>query len=113
MSGPIELKVSAATIATAVSGLAVWALQTYWFRGEVPLPVAAAVQAVVPAVVAFIAGYLARHTPRTDLQVDPVDVAAAEEGGAHTLDGVGRGDAPEMPVSLFEKPTATRHDGDR
>lgn len=70
-SGPIEAKVSAATIAAALSSLIVWVLQAYVFRGEVPLPVSATVQVVVPAVSAFAAGFIARHTPRTD-----VDAAA-------------------------------------
>lgn len=65
-SGPVEVKVSAAAIATALSGFAVWAAQTYWFRGEVPAPVVAVIQVVVPALVAFTAGWLARHTPRDD-----------------------------------------------
>ena len=67
MSGPVEAKVSAATIAAVLAALAVWVLQVYVFRGEVPAPVSAAVQVVVPAVCAFVAGWLARHTPRPDL----------------------------------------------
>lgn len=44
---------------------------------------------------------------------EPAALLEEDDAGAHALDGVGRGDAPEMPVSLFEKPTATRHDGNR
>ena len=111
MSAPIEVKVSAATIASAVSGLGLWALQTYVFHGEVPLPVLAAVQTVVPAIVTFAAGWLAPHTPRPDLQVDPVDVAAAHDedltpSGRHVLDD----DPDDRPVSRFETPRTTRHD---
>lgn len=65
-TGPVEVKVSAATVAAAVSGFAVWVAQTYWFHGAVPLPVVAAVQVVVPAVCAFAAGWFAKHTPRAD-----------------------------------------------
>ena len=65
-SGPVEAKVSAATAAAAVSSLAVWVLQAYVFRGDVPPPVAAAVQVVVPAVITFAVGWLTRHTPRVD-----------------------------------------------
>ena len=43
-----------------------WLLQAYWFRGEVPFPVAAAVQVLVPAAVTFAAGFYARHTYRAD-----------------------------------------------
>lgn len=71
-TGPVEIKVSAAAIATALSAFAVWVAQTYWFHADVPLPVVAAVQVVVPAVCAFGAGFIARHTPRDDL-----DAAAA------------------------------------
>ena len=102
MSGPIELKVSAATIATALSGLAVWVLQTYVFRGDVPMPVSAAVQVVVPAVVAFLAGYLAKHTPRPDLAVQDDEAAGPENvTGRHVLDG----EATDIPVSQFDPPS--------
>jgi hypothetical protein len=33
--------------------------------------------------------------------------------GQHAQDGVGRDGQPEMPASLFEKPGATRYDGDQ
>lgn len=109
MSGPVEAKVSAATIASAVSGLGLWALQVYVFHGEVPLPVVAATMTVVPAIVTFAAGWLAPHTPRPDLQVDPVDVAAAcgepTPSGRHALDD----DPDDRPVSSFQRhPSATR-----
>jgi hypothetical protein len=114
MSAPIEVKVSAATIASAVTGLGLWALQTYVFHGEVPLPVLGVVQTVVPAVITFAAGYLAPHTPRPDLQVDPVDVAAAcgapadpedeTPSGRHVLDD----DPDDLPVSHFENPRPAR-----
>ena len=84
MSGPIEVKVSAAAIASALTGLGLWALQVYVFRGEVPLPVLAAVQTVIPALVTFFAGYLAPHTPRPSLRA---------VAGAHALDG----DLPDPP----------------
>jgi hypothetical protein len=66
-TGPVEAKVSAATIATALSGFAVWAAQTYWFRGQVPFPVAAAIQVIVPAAITFAAGWISPHTTRADL----------------------------------------------
>ena len=97
MSGPIEVKVSAATIASAVSGLGLWALQTYVFRTDVPLPVVAAVTTVVPAIVTFAAGYMAPHTPRPDLRAapddgdrecwsEPPDPADETPSGRHVLD---------------------------
>lgn len=120
MSAPIEYKVSAATIGAVLSSLGVWALQKYVFHDDLPLPVSAAVQTLVPAVITFIAGYVAKHTPRPDLQVDPVDVAAAtveakidlgddDTAGPHehALDG----DEGEIPASTFTTPRGTRYDG--
>lgn len=120
MSGPIETKVSAATIASAVSGLGLWALQTYVFKTDVPLPVIAAVTTVVPAVITFAVGYLAPHTPRPDLQArwrDAPDDGDHESwgdhgpwvapAGRHALD-----DEPQdIPASQFVNPAATRYEG--
>jgi hypothetical protein len=61
---PVETKVKASTAAAALSGLALWALSRYVFRGDVPDVVVSWVDAIVPAVLAFGAGYLARHTVR-------------------------------------------------
>jgi hypothetical protein len=72
---PVESKVKASTAAAAVSGLALWALSRYVFRGDVPDVVASWVDAVIPAALAFGAGYLAKHTVRpTDPPAAPVVV---------------------------------------
>lgn len=63
----VETKVTAATIAAALSAAVVWVLQAYVFGGEVPASVAALLSVLIPAVVTFAAGYMARHTPRHDL----------------------------------------------
>ena len=68
---PIEKKVQASTAAAAVSGLALWSLGHYVFKGSVPDVVASWVYVLVPGVITFGAGYLAKHTPR------PVTPAAA------------------------------------
>jgi hypothetical protein len=47
--------------------------------------------------------WYAKHTPRPDLRADPVD-AAADEPGAHALDGRGRDGNLEQPVDLFDPP---------
>ena len=60
----VETKVQAATGAAAVSGLALWALGHYVFKGTVPDVVASWVYVIVPGVITFAAGYLAKHTPR-------------------------------------------------
>jgi hypothetical protein len=64
MTAPVERKVQASTAAAAVSGLALWALGRYVFRGSVPDVVASWIYVIVPSAVTFTAGYFARHTPR-------------------------------------------------
>jgi hypothetical protein len=64
MTGPVETKVKASTAAAAVSGLALWALGTYVFKGNVPDVVTSWVYVLTPAVITFAAGYVAKHTPR-------------------------------------------------
>ena len=61
---PVEQKVQASTAAAAVSGLALFALGRYVFKGAVPDVVASWVYVIVPSVITFAAGYLAKHTPR-------------------------------------------------
>lgn len=60
----VETKVKASTAAAALSGLALWALGRYIFRGDVPDVVASWVYVIVPALITFAAGYRAPHTPR-------------------------------------------------
>ena len=67
----VETKVKASTGAAALSGLAMWALGRYVFRGVVPDVVASWVEAIVPALVTFGAGYLARHTNRPAAEPAP------------------------------------------
>jgi len=67
MAGPVEAKVQASTWAAAVSGLALWALGTYVFKGSVPDVVVSWTYVIVPAALTFGAGYLAKHAPRPDL----------------------------------------------
>ena len=66
-SGPVETKVSAATIGAAASAFIMWLLRTYVFHGALPAEVEAFASVVVIAAVTFAAGWFARHTPRTDL----------------------------------------------
>jgi hypothetical protein len=60
----VETKVKASTAAAAASGLALWALGRYVFKGDVPDVVVSWVYVIIPAALAFGAGYVARHTPR-------------------------------------------------
>ena len=64
MAAPAETKVQASTAVAAVSGLALWALGRYVFKGDVPDVVASWIYVIVPGVLTFAAGYLAKHTPR-------------------------------------------------
>jgi hypothetical protein len=60
----VETKVQASTAAAAVSGLALFALGRYVFKGAVPDVVTSWVYVIVPSVITFAAGYLAKHTAR-------------------------------------------------
>jgi hypothetical protein len=61
---PIETKTQAAGLAGAVSGVAVYLLQTYVFKGTLNAGLVSLIYAAVPGVLAFGAAYLAPHTPR-------------------------------------------------
>lgn len=61
----IETKVTAASVAAAISGAIDWALSTFAFDGgAVPQGVQSLVYVVVPLIVTFAAGFAAKHTPR-------------------------------------------------
>ncbi len=92
---PVERKVQASTAAAAVSGLALWILGRYIFKGSVPDVVASWVYVVIPSAITFMAGYAARHTPR------PVPPAWA----AKTL-------IPPAAAAVTEPPAAAGPQGD-
>jgi hypothetical protein len=65
VAAPVERKVTASTAAGAVSGLTLWLLGRYVFRGTaVPDVLQSWIYTLAPAAVTFAAGYLARHSPR-------------------------------------------------
>lgn len=103
MSGSVETKVKVGTSASAVgsvlAGLSVWALRTYVFRADVPLPVLAAVMTLVPAIVTFAASWLAPHTARPDLAV----------ARRHADDG----EPNDVPARRYMPPSAKRPDSTR
>ncbi len=72
MAAPVERKVQASTGAAAVSGLALWALGHYVFKGSVPDVVASWVYVIVPGLLTFAAGYRAPHTDRPVVSAPPV-----------------------------------------
>lgn len=80
-TGPVESKVKAAAFGAALAGLGVWVLETYAFKGSVPIPVQAVIDIAIPAIVAFAAGFVAKHTFRND----PDAVASAEAPPAPML----------------------------
>jgi len=62
---PVETKVTAGSLAAALSGAIIWALQTYAFKGnDVPAGLVSLIYVAIPGVLAFAAGYYTRHTPR-------------------------------------------------
>lgn len=63
----VEVKVTAATVAAALTTFVLWLLAKYVFGADVPDAVAGVVALAVPGAVTFLAGYLARHTVRPDL----------------------------------------------
>jgi hypothetical protein len=71
-----ETKTKASTTAAAVSGMALWLLGKYVFKGDVPDVLASWVYVLVPGILAYAAGWLAPHTHRPDLtpQQEPVVV---------------------------------------
>lgn len=75
MLAQVEPKVTAASGGAAITGLALWALGTYVFHGDVPAPVDAVVLTIGPGAVAFAAGWWARHMER------PATVPAKATGG--------------------------------
>jgi hypothetical protein len=82
----VETKVQASTAAAAVSGLALFALGRYVFKGNVPDVVTSWVYVIVPSLITFAAGYLAKHTtrpgdlPKYRLPASGPPVAAAPSG---------------------------------
>ena len=79
MTAPVEKKVQASTVTAAVSGLALWALGRYVFKGAVPDVVASWMYAIVPGALTFAAGYFTRHSPRPELP--PVSLPAPAQAG--------------------------------
>ena len=72
MSGPVETKVQAGSLAAAVSGAVIWALQEYVFKGsDVPPGLVSLIYVAIPGLLALAAGYYAKHTPRPDLAPPP------------------------------------------
>lgn len=68
MSAPVERKVQASTATAAVSGMVLWVLGKYVFKGDIPDVFASWVYVLVPAALTFAAGYFTHHTHRPDLQ---------------------------------------------
>jgi hypothetical protein len=112
----VETKVQAGTAAAAVSGLALYALGRYVFKGDVPDVVASWVYVIVPGVLTFAAGYLAKHTNRPDGAVITVNatgasgaeigkqVAAAMRRGGYMAGGTTVSDLPPPPPSVTVVP---------
>jgi hypothetical protein len=104
---PVETKVQASTAAAALSGLALFALGRYVFKGTVPDVVTSWVYVIVPSVITFAAGYLAKHTPRPG---DPLPVVTFQPkyrmpAAGHTAAGAPPESVPPltaMPPTALE-----------
>lgn len=66
MAAPVERKVQASTTVAAISGMALWVLGKYVFKGDVPDVFASWVYVLVPGALTFAAGYFTRHTARPE-----------------------------------------------
>jgi hypothetical protein len=64
VAAPVERKVTVSTGAAATSGLVLWIIGRYLFKGDVPDVVASWTYVIVPGVLTFAAGWAARHTAR-------------------------------------------------
>lgn len=84
MVAPVETKVKASTSVAAVSGLVLWILGKYAFKGEVPDVVASWVYFLVPGLLTFAAGYFAKHTPRQYPVTPAVTFTYPSTGGPTT-----------------------------
>jgi hypothetical protein len=73
---PIEKKVQAGTATAAISGLILWVLGTYVFKGNVPDALVSWIYFLVPGVLTFLAGYFTKHTHRPDLPTPAILVPA-------------------------------------
>lgn len=79
MAAPIERKVQASTGVAAASGMALWVLGRYVFKGDVPDVIASWVYVLVPGLLTLAAGYYVKHTHRPDLP-SPVTVEMRTTG---------------------------------
>ena len=86
MAAPAELKVKASTAAAAASGLVLFVLGRYVFKGAVPGVAASWVYVLVPSLVTFAAGYAARHTARPPPPAVPPQSGGAGGGGEYASD---------------------------
>jgi hypothetical protein len=93
---PVERKVAAATggsaVGVALAGLILWLLGAYVFTsGPVPDALAFAVVTLLPVGLTLAGGYLARHTPRADIE------ALAESRASNVRRVVNRADVTPPP----------------
>jgi hypothetical protein len=68
MAAPIERKVTASSYTAAASGLVLWALGQYVFKGDVPDVIVSWVYVLIPGLAALAAGYVTKHTFRIDVK---------------------------------------------
>lgn len=103
---PVETKVTAATVASTLTGLIVMLLGTIAFGGgAVPALIVSVVGALVTGAVTFGAGWVARHTPRP-LDADTGSTATlTAEPPASASSATSPVDLPAAPPSTPAAPT--------
>jgi hypothetical protein len=67
MSGPIEAKVTASTIGSALATIVCWILNHYVFDEAMPELIQSSITVVVVTATTFAVGYLTKHTARDDV----------------------------------------------
>jgi hypothetical protein len=100
----VETKVKASTAAAALSGMALWALGRYVFKGDVPDVVVSWVDVIIPAGLAFGAGYWAKHTVRPGDPPAAAPIAAPATRGGYSAGDMDVSDMPLPPQHLIAQP---------
>lgn len=65
-NGPVETKVTVASVTAFITAGVLWLLGQYVFHGDVPAPLSGLILAAVTGLVTFVTAWFARHTPRND-----------------------------------------------
>lgn len=96
-----ETKTKASSATAAATGLLLWVLQTYVFKGAVPPVLESWIYVLVPGILSWAAGYFAPHTHRPDLDPPAVVPAGLPQIPSATTTGY-----PQVTPRVEEAPPA-------